>query len=113
MKRDDSVYIKHILDAISQVEGYLSGKSLAEFMTSKMVQDAVIRQLEIIGEATKNLSTVTKTISPEIPWRDIAGMRDILIHQYFGVDLLAVWKSASEELMIVKQQLLKIQKKIK
>jgi uncharacterized protein with HEPN domain len=111
MKRDDNAYIRHILDAITQIEEYLSGKSLEEFMASKMVHDAVIRQLEIIGEATKNLSTAAKAASPEIPWRDIAGMRDILIHQYFGVDLLAVWKSASEELTLIKRQLLQVKVK--
>lgn len=113
MKRDDSAYVQHILEAINQIDTYLGDRVIEDFMASRMVQDAVIRQLEIIGEATKNLSNSSKIAAPEIPWRDIAGMRDILIHQYFGVDLTAVWKSAVEELPGIKKQLETLKDQIK
>ena len=67
-------------------------------MSSRLVQDGVIRQFEIIGEATKNLSVALKARHPDIPWKDFAGMRDKLIHQYFGVDLAAVWETVVYDL---------------
>jgi len=91
MKRDDRVYLLHILDAVEQFEHYVQGLSHETFMRTRLIQDGVIRQVEIIGEATKNLSDATTNKAPKVPWRDMAGMRDVLIHQYFGVDLSAVW----------------------
>ncbi len=98
MIRDDSVYLHHILDAINQIEEYAAGLDHEAFMSSRLVQDGVIRQIEIIGEATKNLTETVKDRHPEIPWKDIAGMRDKLIHQYFGVDLEAVWETVVHDL---------------
>ena len=103
MQRDDSVYLRHILDAIDAVSEYLAGMSRGDFLVAPMLRDAVIRQLEIIGEATKRLSAETREASPDIPWHDIAGMRDKLIHGYFGVDLDAVWLAASEDLAVLKE----------
>lgn len=93
MIKDDTVYLRHILDAIDQIEEYVAGLDYEGFLRTRLVQDGVIRQLEIIGEATKNLSQVLREQYPNIPWKDIAGMRDKLIHQYFGVDLSAVWET--------------------
>lgn len=73
-----------------------------------MIQDAVIRNLEIIGEATKKISTQTKNTYPEIQWKKISGMRDKLIHDYFGVDLISVWSVVLTDLKTLKTQLLKI-----
>ena len=87
MKKDNSIYLKHILDAISRIELYIHKIEYNEFKTNHLIQDGVIRQLEIIGEAVKQLSSDIKEISPETPWKDIAGMRDKLIHAYFGVDI--------------------------
>ena len=100
--RDDFVYLRHILEAIEQIEEYVSGMNEASFLRSRLVQDGVIRQCEIIGEATKNLSLETRAKATGVPWRDIAGMRDKLIHQYFGVDLQSVWLTVKEDLPALK-----------
>ena len=90
MKRD-RVYLEHILEAIQKIESYAS-VGYEEFMASSHWQDAVMRRLEIIGEATKQISEELRRNHPEIPWRRIAGLRDVLIHEYFGVDVEAVWE---------------------
>jgi len=93
----DLVYLKHILDAVRKIESYASvGRDV--FMKESHWQDAVIRQLEVIGEATKRLSLELRSDHPDIPWRRIAGMRDVLIHDYMGVDLAAVWEVTQREL---------------
>ena len=84
--KDDAVFLKHIHDSINQIEEYVDGMGFEDFVTSKLVQDGVVRQLEIIGEATKHLSPELREKYPKTPWEDIAGMRDKLIHHYFGVD---------------------------
>jgi uncharacterized protein with HEPN domain len=95
--KTDSAYLQHILDAISKIETYVSvGKE--RFMTESHWHDAAIRQLEIIGEATKKLSPELRSAHPETPWRRIAGMRDVLIHDYIGVDLNAVWEVAQKDM---------------
>lgn len=99
--KDDHVYLGHILEAIQDIQQYASAGRDA-FMTDRMRQDALIRKLEVIGEAVKNLSENTKERRPEIPWRRIAGMRDRLTHDYFGVDLALVWVAVERELPILK-----------
>ncbi len=95
--KDDKVYLAHIDDAIGQILSYTaSGRD--EFMKNRMVQDAVVRNFEIIGEATKNISDATKARRPDIPWRRIAGLRDLLIHEYMGVDLEEVWRVVESHL---------------
>lgn len=95
--KDERVYIGHICDAINDIESYASaGREV--FMIDRMRQDAVIRKLEIIGEAVKKLTDATKQRRPEIPWKQIAGMRDRLTHDYFGVDLGLVWRVTERDL---------------
>lgn len=96
--KSDEVYVKHIRDAISTSQEYVAGMSEDDFLQSKVVQGAVIRELEIIGEATKHLSEEYRTLHAYIPWKDMAGMRDKLIHHYFGVDLAEVWKTVKDDL---------------
>jgi uncharacterized protein with HEPN domain len=98
MQKDDSLYLRHILDAISTIGEYLTDIDYEKFSRTQLLQDGVIRQFEIIGEATKNLSQDVRQISPKVPWKSMAGMRDKLIHQYFGVDIKAVWLTAQDDL---------------
>jgi len=97
-ERDDSVYLQHILDAAARVESYLDGSDEDNFYDTPLLQDGVVRCLEIIGEATKRLSEDLRARAPEVPWRDIADMRNKLIHEYHGVDLEAVWITATQDL---------------
>lgn len=108
MPRDDSVYLQHILDAISKIETYLDGIDRQTFSERSLIQDGVIRQTEIIGEAVRRLSHDLRDRYSQIPWQDIAGMRDKLIHDYFGVDLETVWLTALEDLPILKAQVTQI-----
>ena len=89
-KRADKEYLLHILEAINLIEKYCKGVDEQNFKSNQMLQDAVIRQFEIIGEATKNLSVKLKEKAAHVPWKLIAGTRDVLIHQYFGVDISAI-----------------------
>lgn len=86
----DRTYLLHMKDALLRAREY-SAAGREAFMASSLLQDAVIRNLEILGEATKQLSRETTAAEPTIPWEDVAGMRDVLIHHYFGVDLSLVW----------------------
>jgi len=98
MSRSDAIYLRHILDAITRTESYTHGVDEAAFFAQPLLQDGVIRQIEIIGEAVKQLSSALRDRYPQIPWKDVAGMRDKLIHQYFSVDIGAVWLTAVHDL---------------
>ena len=100
---EDEVYLRHILDAITQINSYLEGVDRTRFDGTRLLQDAVVRQLEIVGEAAKRLSTDLREQSSSIPWRKITGMRDKLSHDYMGVDLNAVWLTATGDLPTLKE----------
>ena len=86
MKRELGLYINDILESIDKIEGYIKNTGQTRFREDQQIQDAVIRRLEIIGEATKNIPDDLRIKYPDIPWKAIAGMRDILIHEYFGIN---------------------------
>jgi uncharacterized protein with HEPN domain len=108
MKRDDSVYIRHIWDAIERIDKYTSGVDEKTFLSNTLIQDAVIRQIEVIGEAAKRLSPELRQTRADIPWQDIAGMRDKLIHGYFGVEIPQVWLTLVTDFPAFKTEILKI-----
>jgi uncharacterized protein with HEPN domain len=93
----DQLYLQHVLEASLKVERYIT-VGYGEFMSESHWQDAVIRQLEIMGEAVKRLPIEITERRPDIPWRRIAGMRDVLIHNYMGVDVEAVWQVTEHDL---------------
>jgi len=100
---DDKVYLRHILDAIERIERYVQGVEQEEFEAEELLQDGVIRQLEIIGEAARRVSSDLKALYSEVPWRDIVDMRNKLIHDYFGVDVELVWMTAKRDVPALKQ----------
>lgn len=108
MNKDPLVFIGHILISVANIENFMEGISKPLFMKNTEKQSAVVRQIEIIGEAVKNLPIEFTTEFPDIPWKKIAGMRDKLMHHYFGVNLDTVWGVVREDIPSLKQQILAV-----
>ena len=108
MKKDPFVLIEHIKESITAIEDYTHGISREGFLSTPQIQDAVIRRLEIIGEAANKLDPEFAEQFANIPWYEIAAMRNILIHEYFGVDLDQVWNTIKKDIPELKRQLEKI-----
>ncbi len=103
--RDGFVYLEHIRGAIERIDSYLEGVTEEKFSETPLLQDGVIHQLQIIGEASKRLPVDLQEKMPGVPWRDMAGMRDKLVHDYFGVDLEAVWDTVTKDLNLLTSEL--------
>ncbi|PIP26928.1 MAG: hypothetical protein COX30_04620 [Candidatus Moranbacteria bacterium CG23_combo_of_CG06-09_8_20_14_all_39_10] len=101
--KNDNTYLEHILEAINSIESYLGDSDYEDFKNNEMVIDAVVRKLEIIGEASNNLSEKFKRENPEMPHRDAIDMRNFLIHEYFGVNTKIVWKTYKNNLPELKK----------
>jgi len=108
MKRDLRLYLDDIIESIQLIARYTDGLTEAEFLDDPRVQDGVLRRLEVIGEAVKQLPKELRDEHPEIPWKKIAGSRDILAHEYFGVQLRGVWQTIQEDLVDLKPKIEKL-----
>jgi len=108
MRKNFKVYFEDMLNAILNIEEYVGHAGFEEFRKSKLVRDAVIRNLEIIGEAAKNIPKEIKEEHSEIQWREIAGLRDILIHRYFDVNIRILWDVIKDKLPYLKKEVSKI-----
>jgi uncharacterized protein with HEPN domain len=104
LSKDPAVYLSHILGCIDLVETYISGLELADFEEQQQIQDAVLRRIEIIGEAVKNLPEDLREANPTVPWKRIAGTRDKVIHDYLGVDVELIWNVAKDLLPELRDQ---------
>ncbi len=108
MEKLPSIYLYHILDCISRIHAYTKDIDEQASFKDFMIQDAVIRNFEVIGEAVKKVNPAIRKRYPEIPWKNIAGMRDKLIHDYMGVDVRAVWGVVEDVLPDFEQQVKRI-----
>jgi uncharacterized protein with HEPN domain len=107
MTKDPRVYIAHILERIQRIERF-TAEGRTRFFKDEMIQDGVLRNLEVIGEAVKRVDYAYRDTHPEIPWRTIAGLRDVLIHQYEAVDLERVWGAVEKDLPGLRDLLVKL-----
>ena len=103
--KKDLVFIRHIMDSIEAIEEFSNGLSKKELISNRLKQSAIVREIEVIGEAAKNLSKNFKDKYNKIAWKDIIGTRDIITHRYFGVDLDVVWNIIKEDLPKLKKYL--------
>jgi uncharacterized protein with HEPN domain len=104
MKKDDSVYLRHIIDAFLKIERYTDGVTHEEFLSNSLLQDGVIRQLEVMGEAARNLSEDLRNEYPTIPWRQMMSLRNRMIHAYFNVNLQIIWEIIQGDIPNLKQE---------
>jgi uncharacterized protein with HEPN domain len=104
----DKARLQHVLEAILEVEGYLNETDFESFMKNSMMRFACIKQLEIIGEASNHISDETKLKFSEIEWLQIVGMRNVFVHEYFGVDVNLVWEIIKSELPELKERIIEI-----
>jgi uncharacterized protein with HEPN domain len=107
-RRNDADYLADIEESAVKIVSYISPMSYEDFCDDSKTIDAVIRNLEVIGEAAKNISDSLKLQTPEVSWRGMAGLRDRLIHNYFGVDIEIVWKIAFDEIPVLLERIGKL-----
>lgn len=100
--KDDRLYLVHISECIDRIEKYTVGGE-ADYKNSTLIQDAVIRNLQTLAESSQRVSDDLKASYPDVPWRDIAGFRNVLVHQYLGVDLDYVWRVIEDDMPVLKK----------
>lgn len=100
------MYVEHVLESIRKIETFVEGLDFENFRKNELVQSAVMRELEIIGEAAKKISEELKQVKPVMPWKKVVGMRDKLAHDYFEIDVEAVWQTIKDDLVFLKKNLL-------
>lgn len=110
--KSDKIFLESILEEIEHIEDFMRGLSYEEFSKNIQIQYAVFKALENIGEAAKNISEKMKQQHPGIPWKDIGGMRDKLIHNYLGIRTSTVWKTVKEDIPKMKEQVIQILKEL-
>ena len=103
--RDYRDYLQDILDAVNDIESFVDNMTYEEFIKDRKTLNAVVRSIEIIGEASKNIPETMKAKHKELPWKQMTGMRDKLIHAYFGVDVETLWKAVKENIPPLKQSI--------
>lgn len=106
----DKIFLEHILESLQRIQDYVEGVTKDEFFEDFKLQDAVMRRLEVIGEAARQLSADLKGRHRNIPWAQVIGMRNILIHEYFGVDLALVWATVQKDLAVLRDAILGVLK---
>ena len=107
-EKNDWVFLKHILESINAIEDFSKGMNKPELISNRFKQSAIVREIEIIGEAVKNISEKTKNKYSAIEWKNISGTRDKMIHHYFGVDLNIIWEIISKDIPVLKMQIEKL-----
>jgi len=112
-KRDYQDYLIDILDSINDIENFIRGMNFEEFKRDKKTIYAVVRSIEVIGEATKKIPRALKDKHRVVPWKKMAGMRDRLIHEYFGIDVEILWKTVREDIPPLKQSIQNILESLK
>jgi uncharacterized protein with HEPN domain len=110
MKKNPEVYLGHILEAIGKIKTFTKDMDRDEFLENDLVMDAVVRNIEIIGEAIKNLPEEFKKNNPSIQWKDIAGMRDRIVHFYFGLDFQVIWDTVQIDIPELEEKIRKLVK---
>jgi len=108
--KEDRLYLIHIRECIERIESYIAGKNKQQFLASTLIQDAIIRNLQIMTESTQRLSDASKESMSEIDWFKIAGFRNVLVHDYLGVDIGRVWNILEKDLPVLKKAVQKMLK---
>lgn len=110
--KEDLPFIEHILDSINAIELFSKGLKKEDLTSNRLKQSAIVREIEVIGEAVKNISENLKNKHREVSWKEIAGTRDKMIHHYFGVDLNIVWEIIRKDIPELKEKIFKIKKEL-
>ncbi|MDO8467832.1 MAG: DUF86 domain-containing protein [Nanoarchaeota archaeon] len=104
-EKEDIIFVKHILDSTNAIKEFSVNLSKEELSSNRLKQNAIVREIEIIGEASKNISNKTKDMHQEVKWKEIVGTRDKMIHHYFGIDITLLWEIIKRDIPILEKQM--------